>query len=181
MIEYIEANKEWLFSGAGIVLLTVLFTVAVKFKNYFDLKNSERKRSSSSNKALKITHLDFDAIKNAIDTAIPIQRDGVIKSFKGLGIRWGVHLLRATTDGDIVRLVLTTRLPNRQNTIYCDVRAEDYPELNALKEGDKLVVTGAIKEASVWDIWLDNVSISFNDAAATPNKSLITDALTRAR
>ena len=176
MIQFILDNKEWLFSGIGVLFITVIFQV---FKVLRERKIKAEKveiplHPSGSFSAAdgaglipvpKVNVLNFSEIGNIIKKALPLQRDSVKNSFKGIKVMWDGYLKSATKKyGDIITLRLApgTELGDRLSTIYCEVSLSDYPELGVMHEGIKIRIGGEIAEVDAMDtVKLINVKLYF--------------------
>ena len=144
MINFIIGNKEWLFSGIGVVVILGIFTLikkAIARKRVdSDKSNKENKRKGSP---FKTPRQAFSYIEKLIDGAVPLQRDEIKKNFKGIEVEWDTYLDSASKEENLVRLHLKIGA-NLQNkdllyTIYCKVKLNDYPQLGVLSQNTKII------------------------------------------
>ncbi len=182
MIKFIIKNKEWLFSGIGVIILLGIITL---FKKIFfrkkDKKSEETKPqeitihlspSGESSKAdesslipiEKISPLSFSQIQKAIGEAPPLQRDDIKKNLKGIKVVWDCYLKGASKlNNDIISLWLwdSNEVDKHLSTIWCKVSLNDYRELGIMPEGTKIRVQGEIARVDQFDIELVNVKLLF--------------------
>jgi hypothetical protein len=165
ILELINKNKEWLFSGIGIVLIVGLFSF---FRKLINLQKKKSVPYSEPQKVMKKTgtpstptiiepksalyyppaniilleSLSPSKILRTIREAPLLQQDEVTKHYIGLKVTWEGELNNAyTIKNDIVRIVLCSS----HKGIIFHVNKNDYPGLGLLKEGAMLTVEGIIE------------------------------------
>ncbi len=167
-MNYIIENKDWIFSGIGIFIISVII-YAVKFfiknksshesslplnihslpKENNNLPNSQvgRKIDSPINNDLTTLNI-LDEIKN---TPLLQQKD-LIKSYIGQNINWETQISSITEIGkNKVTLQLNTHAQitskpkgETYSLIYCNVNLNNYPELRMMKIGANITIEGKI-------------------------------------
>lgn len=183
MIKFIISNKEWLFSGIGVVILLSIIAFIRKILFRKSYKKGEEKKpqeitihlnpsceSSKSGESNlvpfeRISPLSYQQIEKAITEAPPLQRDNIKESFKGIKVAWDCYLRGASkVDNDTVSLRMWISNAPKEGplcTIWCKVSLKDYGELNILPEGTKIRIQGEIAKADRFDIELVNVKLLF--------------------
>ncbi len=149
MIEFIKNNYQWIFSGVGISVITLLYFVIRKlFK-----KNRTESKSEVFNLLPK-------KIIKEIDKIPPLQRDKLKESYKGLRVEWKTKFYSANLNKNgNVSLMLLDR--GDFPLILCDVNINDYPELNVVKEGAVIWISGEIIDVDVVSITVKPSSLRF--------------------
>ena len=89
---------------------------------------------------------------DAIENAMPLQRDNVANGFVGLRVRWMLALRNATRRYDGVTLVIFAIGPDPLclDLVSGEINADDYPDLLAAAQGDVFVVTATIKRVDTF-------------------------------
>jgi len=174
MLEFIQQNKEWLFSGVGIAVIGAIFAwfrqiktdkdekpqVVIHILNNPEVTQDNDETDVTSASIERISPVTFEMMKDAIENAPPLQRDDVKRNYVGIKIEWDAFLKAANKDDEgFVRLRLTTDKEHSLNTIYCKVLLDEYRELGVLPEGAKIRIHGEIEEADTWDIRLKDVKL----------------------
>ncbi len=164
MIEWIIKNKEWLFSGVAIFILSSLIGVIVWL-----VKRAARKRSdlsqtdpSSNDKHYKLRLSPKDIFED-IESIPPFQWSEAEKYYEGLKVEWLAQLksvLRAGNGKCAIYLIPHDTV----KIISCVVDIGLYPELKIAKRGAELWICGRIKyvDAVSGEIALSDVSIWFS-------------------
>ena len=154
MIDFIIKNKEWLFSGIGVTVITVIFFLvrhAIVGRNNKQIKTSDHilKHTSSlekDNSGYSI-HPTPKEIADEIDSLPPYQQVEAEKNYIGLKVKWDVSLsLVHHRDDNEVILSCTTKGYSRYVKFKSSL--EKYPEIKIAKEGQKITVYGAIERIS---------------------------------
>lgn len=179
MFEYIEQNKEWIFSGVGVLAISTLAaliwrtinartnlpTPQITVMQVTQIAQANEKKSpepalssggmtvSTPAPITRITPITLDEIRKAVDSAPPLQKAQIAKNYEGLHIEWNSQLSNAEMKGDdAVWLILLIGEPIG-NVIHCTVKLSEYKELGILNKGAPIRVTGRIKK--VTDISLE--------------------------
>lgn len=184
ILEFLSKNKEWIFSGVGVVIIASIVSFVYK-----KLTKSERNGTAhitivhvsqdqpqprdESAPAVNSSHLmpahitrvssiAFKEIYAALEAAVPLQKGQVAKSYEGIYVRWDAHLYSAEMrSDDEVRLSLDIDDRTHQ-TIRCVVNFSEYKEIGVLQKGAPITVIGRIKEVDSLSIYLDDVHLYFN-------------------
>lgn len=179
MIDYILANKEWIFSGVGVLIVGSLCGVAyrllikrasppqhghvtiVQVANHNHVPAPSQVPAQSPSPITRITPITMQEIKDAISEAPPLQRADIIKHYEGITIQWETRLFNATAnDKNNVRLALD--FPTGISLVYCDVRLSDYSELGVLPRGAPISVIGRIKQVDATFVTLEDAQLLFH-------------------
>jgi len=99
-----------------------------------------------------------------------VQQKEPAKRYIGIEIqREHLRLFHVTEDVDKGAFTLTLTLPGQMDVsyltgrkMYCTVKRDKYPQLNAAKKGDSLYVSGRIEDAGESYIHLSDASVSFD-------------------
>ena len=165
MIDWLVANKEWLFSGGGVALcasvvavfrhfrkplVTKTQSVEVNVENFVYAKPTDIALAEISN-FQRISNVLPEQIQNSIYHAPPLQRKAVAERYIGIRVEWNTELFSAESHGDTVRLYLRTKSSDNSPSsiiVICKVNLADYPELNVLPPKSNIRVIGSIIEVS---------------------------------
>jgi len=153
MIKYIIENKEWLFSGLGLSVITILVIGVKATFNYKVKRNSNEpsKKNEIQNIQLPFDHSPYrkrpypSEIRDEINNAPPLQRDAVIESYIGLKVTWltTFETAHGPSPKGIVRLMLLDR--GSYPWVNCNVNLNQYPELKSAKAKSEILISGTIK------------------------------------
>ncbi len=178
MIEWLQSNYQWLFSGAGVTALLVLGGL---------LFRSKRDKKSMS------TPLDDKPLQAVIDQPAPpppavidssfsgrttlsprdifarventplLQVPEVQRQFEGLRVTWPCLLVGANKNSDeTVRLHLQYESESIPPLITIDVDPKDYPGIGLLRQNHKIEVSASIKKVATISIELSNPRLSYS-------------------
>jgi hypothetical protein len=173
MIDWIIKNKEWLFSGLGIAIFMVVFTIASRIL-------SQRRHNQGQLEPTQLTHyleqttvpvsptrnlplLDksLKEIIDDIDSRPLYQRDDVKKHYIGTLIRFEGLLssVRKKDENNIYVRLYTATSSSIYPAVEFVVSIADYPQLKFLHKNAPLVVEGKIVSISVIKATLEDVKI----------------------
>jgi hypothetical protein len=187
ILELLIKNKEWLFSGIGIVLIVGLFSFFRKLVNLQKRKSApfsgpqnlkvitgspstptiiETKPPPNSppTNIIPLESLSPEEIYNAINKAPLLQQEDVTKHYIGLKVKWeGVLSSAYKEKDDIVRILIKSE---EYNLISFNVNKNDYPGLGLLKKGTLITVEGIIDQISAYFYLKDAriISVTSHDA-----------------
>ena len=169
MLEFIIANRSWLFDGAGLALIVGAVTLVNR-------KFSKPKEAShitvhvaplpvpvnepaQNITATRISPLTFQQVVAEFKDAPPLQIDAINERFKGISIRWETKIFNIEkSHNDTVRLSLHFG-PSEPGLILCSVALSDYKELAYLKRGALVTVIGEIERANDQMVSLTNAQL----------------------
>ena len=176
--EYLEKNREWLFSGVGVAV--VGFALSYLWHRFFPKKSSKdgavvivqvtnsgapsdamlgRHHGDAPAQITKVASITLAEIVEALDKAPPLQKDDIAKHYSGLIVQWETKLYSAKKDdGDNVRLTLDFGSKN-SHLVHCTVRLTDYRELGVLPKGAPITVMGRIKAVEYRSAMLEDVQL----------------------
>ena len=167
VINWVIQNKEWLFSGGGVVLIAFLYNFFFisrkpkKFPNQNPLSNPNRTTQAIEDLTLPdITYstkpLPIEII-NKLNEVPPFQSDDISKSYVNLAVEWETtfHTLHKIGTGYRLMLNINGSFP----WIYCNVDLQKYPELKIAPQGTKIIVQGKIKSVAGHEINLEKARI----------------------
>jgi hypothetical protein len=190
ILELLIKNKEWLFSGIGIVLIVGLFSFFRKLINlqkkksvpYSDPQNLmvitvappspaiiETKHTSYSppTNIIPLESLSPNEILRTIREAPLLQQDEVSKHYIGLTVTWEGTLSHAEKrEKDTVRM----HISSSNESVFFYINKDDYPGLGLLKRDAKLTVEGIIEEIEGYFILKDAriISVTSHNANSLP-------------
>lgn len=158
MIDWILENKEWIFSGIGIAILSGIFVlikkVFVKRKSPINSPekttiqahhNNETQTVHSERKTLRST-LTPKAILEAVNAVPPLQRKDIAKHYSGIRVRWSgtvTDIEPLHIGPDVVIVLNSGKLAFRD--IYFVVNPSEYKGLSLLDIGQRITVEGDIE------------------------------------
>ena len=165
MIEWLVENRQWVFSGIGVLVLTVAWQ---HFSARRQPSVGKPGGAESAEIAAEPTSLTALEIHNAIGSAPPLQRTDVGKNYSNIRVRWNTLLSSATARGAKVRLQLTNANEGSHGapTIWCQVEIAKYPELAVLTADTKIQVLGTIAKAEYFSIELEAVELQIGAESA---------------
>lgn len=184
IIDFLNRNKEWLFSGIGVVLLGLILTALRN--RIFPVKNHapsatvtfqegssppqeklDQLAPSETAQVTKTHTIELSQIASALNKAPPLQKTDLVKHYIGLNVQWETLLWNAERiDDDNVRLVLDFGSANTQ-LVFCSVRLSDYRELGIMEKGTPITVIGRISEVSTSSATLEDVQLFFHGTSTT--------------
>lgn len=191
VLDYLDQNKEWLFSGGGVVLIGFLGSLFWRRISKEKTKNSGTlvvvqipdgtateavatklladSRPTHITRLASVTVADMTA---ALERAPPLQRDEVAKHYEGIAVQWDAQLFSAAKDGeDEVRLTLDFG-PGDSNLVSCRVRLSEYRELGVLPKGAPISVIGKIQKVAPRIATLEDVQLFIHSDPVVPNKAI---------
>ena len=183
MLDFVENNKEWLFSGAGITVITLIVLgarrigrrgtsetpqIVVVHTAPTTTDSPESQRTGSLDEShrsrvpvRRVSALSLEEIRNNIEGALPLHRKQVSDSYVGINVEWDAKLSGADMDEDgFVELNLRVG-DSAFNYVSCKASLGEYRELGVMPKGAKLRVSGKI--AVVDNLWitLEDVELYF--------------------
>ncbi len=181
ILECLDKNKEWLFSGVGVAIVGCLGTLL--WRKFFPRTASkdeavvilqvsnEKLEQAITSKTLnetppahitRIASITVAEITEALEKAPPLQKDEVAQHYNGLNVQWETRLWNATKEGDdSIRLTLDFGSGDT-NLVFCNVRLSDYRELGVLPKGAPITVMGRIRAVAPKSATLENVQLFFH-------------------
>lgn len=175
MIKYILNNKEWIFSGIGVLFFSgfiILIRYLIpKIKKFFTPANDVITEDSEieNNQKSDISQFDVPSIMKSFDDVPPVQLEENLKKFVGLNINWTATYSSAyKKTEDSVRISLDLNVNSfRPITLWCEVNLSEYNQLNILKKNTQIRIIGEIAKFEVYHIELSNVTLIFLDQVVT--------------
>jgi hypothetical protein len=158
MIDWLVKNRDWVFSGIGVLVLTIGWQFIAAWRGNSSSLERVSKTESSLGEPTSLSALE---IHSAIGNAPPLQRDAVAKNYAGIRVRWDTLLISATPRGKEVRLQLRNADEKSQGspTIWCHVDLGKYPELAVVAARAKIQVVGTIVKAEYFSVDLKAVEL----------------------
>jgi hypothetical protein len=146
MISWLIANKEWIFSGIGGVLISVAIPFFLRFFP------TREERSLRENKQASTRPFPVE-ICEALAATPPLHQEIRAGEYVGLTVRWLVALENARRkEGGKVYLMLRDR--GHYPWVNCEVLLSEYPDLLLATAGTKFWINGKISEVSKGSIEL---------------------------
>lgn len=169
MLEFIIANRSWLFDGAGLALIVSVTTLISrrlsKPKEASHITVHVTSPAAAVNEpaqnitATRINPLTFQQVVAEFKDAPPLQIDAINERFKGISIRWETQIFDIEkSHNDTARLSLHFG-PSKPGLILCSVALSDYKELAYLKRGAPVTVIGEIERANDRMVSLTNAQL----------------------
>ena len=183
IIDQIDKNKEWLFSGIGVAIGGLILNW-IRRRMFPDKQHSPAARvvaQGSDSPALesrdqstppavasvkKTSGVEFSKILSVLRNAPPLQKADVVKHYVGINVQWETRLWSADKDDkDNVRLSLD--VDSKETTlVHCSVRLSDYRELGVMERGAPITVIGKISAISTLWVDLEDVQLFFHDTSS---------------
>ena len=92
MLDYIQRNKEWIFSGVGVAIIGAIYVLVrnvVTKKRPKPLKEASNVAQHAIQKMIKpSSDLTVERIVDAIHSAPPYQKAAIAKTFTGIHVNW---------------------------------------------------------------------------------------------
>jgi hypothetical protein len=164
MFSWIWNNKEWLFSGVGIVVVVSIFQLAryLRRRKSRVLSAQEQAGTPEITKEIGVSGLSPHAIIKKIDKAPVLQKADVTKNYIGLCVAWEGKLSGAENTGeDLVHLHIRVPWRYKEYSVFLDVHPSQYPGLRLLKEEHPVRISGRIAEIRRW-IQLEDAHIEYD-------------------
>ena len=171
MLDYIERNKEWIFSGVGIAIIVAIYKLMSSLmlkKGPKPLKEPPHIAEHTIRQTTSpVRGLTVEGIIDQIQSAPPYQKEAIAKNFEGIHVKWegkiwdiGKPLFGEPGSNDVV---VEVHPGESIRQIRFTVSVDKYPELKVLKRGDQIGVSGTIKACSGPGVYveLDVVEITF--------------------
>lgn len=181
MLDFIWANKAWLFEGAGVAMVVGFVTLLYnRFGRKYqgspshitvvqvveaDKRTEVASRAADSavdiTKVTRISPLSFQEILDVMADAPPLQEDTIGERFKGITVQWKTQIydMKKTTDG---KVQLTLHFgAGKPGLIFCDVSLSQYQELAYLKKETPVTVFGVVKSTRTGSVSLENAQLFF--------------------
>lgn len=162
MFDFIIQNKEWLFSGAGISVLTVVVLVTRQIVSrkrrmlpavLATIEPAARPVESSPQNSISESYVtDSPAylpkptpieIERELEKVTPFQKKAAEHSYIGLRIRWETRLLLAHPRGKAA-VSLGCRYEGYSRLVLIETRLDEYPFLKVATKGQAVIVYGTI-------------------------------------
>jgi hypothetical protein len=156
ILDYIQRNKEWIFSGVGISIIGAVFALGRHLLSRKRL-NSVHDTSTVVQHAVDKTtraspSLSVERIVEEIHAAPPYQKEAVAKSFNGIRVAWkgAIWDVENQLFGEPGRNEVEVQLRTGKSLhgILFTASVDKYPQLKILKRGEQIGVSGRIKAAS---------------------------------
>ena len=175
-IQWIVNNKEWLFSGVGIVVLALVarWVIPPRRQKVGITPATQPEQPSppplgslpASRPADEVQASQYrshplpEEIFRELDGCPPYGRTAAAASYVGLRVKWYVKLLDVSSlrEGEFYVMAHTPGL-FRPPQICFDVQMEQYPELKTAKREQGMWVRGEIERVSILDVHLKGVSV----------------------
>ncbi len=169
MLQYLTENKEWIFSGIGVFLLTGILGL-IKFA--LNRKKIQPQQTSmpivvpestpegtetiiSDNRIIpEVSNITVKLIIDEINNSPPFQRNSVARNYLGIYVRWEgslweVKKLHTTTKGtQDVEVIIFTNPENLHYRAIFKVNIDKYPNLKIAKRDSFVIVEGTIIHCS---------------------------------
>lgn len=181
MVDWMIENKEWLFSGVGIAVISGIVWLVRKILRKIRENSAvsegvdegkslvggsgilEGKAEQEDNKgAYRLNPSPEDIFEN-IESRPPFQRNEAEKHYEGLKVkRWAVALQSVFESHD-GKYQVHLRPRGNGKTVSCLVDIHRYPEVKIVDEKTRLWISGIIKyvDSDSGEITLSDASLEF--------------------
>ena len=102
-------------------------------------------------------------IMAALDAVPPLERPRAAKAYRGMPVRWRVCYDTAFSSGLTTVRLMSTEWGTSYPWLLCDLSRRRYPQLRILLKSAPLWVSGRVKEIRINDIYLEKVSLEFEE------------------
>ena len=188
-MHWIIDNRTWLFSGVGVVAISLVFNLVWKhfkkspqsvanldFASIVAPVNSPIATGSIVTQNIhygtaQAQTTDFSdyyesptptEIREKLDKLPPYQKESMMEHFIGLKVRWLTRfadIFKTYEEGQYHLLLQYGN--NLRDVVACDVSLDDFPRLKVSTEGDYIEVTGTIERVHTLGVNLKDAWISF--------------------
>jgi len=173
MFDWIWDNKEWLFSGVGVIIVVLVFSWLKK-----RIKSRKTQEPSLNGATLQdvidappppkqepdipATSLSPGKIIKEVKSAPFLQQPDICKQYEGIKVSWKGKLSFAEKiDEKNIRLMISVTEKKGSNLVFFYVNPKQYPGIGLLREGHEILVEGRIKEVLEY-IYLKADKLIFN-------------------
>lgn len=146
-LKWLWSNKEWLFSGAGLALISLVFWVGKKISNRHKESIADSTVEVRQAPIIRDAGITPRQIQLAIEGAPLLQKPEVQKHYVGLHVKWEGNLSSAyKTKNGLISVWIRVLSPQGRpgSLVNCEVKPNEYPGLALLKEGHKMEIKGII-------------------------------------
>ena len=185
MIDFFLKNYTWIFSGIGVVILTIIYQLYVRKKENKEssLKNTHISTKSGNNVILSgssnntvqiitnkiheslllgmskvndvIVDIDPNTIKEEINYAPAFQQDNIGNNYIGIKIRWNLELYSIRKNNGQISSINFYPIKQTGPLITIEADIEDYPFLKFAKRDSLFEVEGKIVICSSSNITIE--------------------------
>lgn len=185
MIDFVLRNYEWIFSGIGVLILTLILNwVLRKRKSSISyVKNNKISSESGSNVIVSgsnvnsvqiitnkiheslllgkskvndvIIDIDPNTIKEEINNAPAFQQDNIGNNYIGIKIRWNLELYSIRKNNGQISSINFYPIKQTGPLITIEADIEDYPFLKFAKRDSLFEVEGKIVICSSFNITIE--------------------------
>ena len=149
MFDWLMKNKEWVFSGVGVPLITALVVISYRSAMIWPKRLLESKSGANPKQAPESTHKPplvpqpeqvaslptGNEIALIVDNAPPFQRDQVGSNYVGLAVSWPVVFFGlAIIDKPRCIVILSYGYETWGAKIHVILNINDYPRLKTIAE-----------------------------------------------
>jgi len=160
MFDWIWDNKDWLFSGVGLI---IIFLVISWFKNRIKSRKTQELSLNGANLQdiidappppkqepdILATSLSPGKIIKEVESAPFLQRPDISKQYEGIKVSWKGKLCNANKINEKnIRLYITVTEEKGYTSIFFNVNPKQYPGIGLLREGHEILVEGRIERVS---------------------------------
>ena len=143
---------------AGIIVFFIGFAIN---RHFAPKPTPGEKTDEQAKKEIPVaTHDTPEKIISEVNSAPPLQRGDIAKTYVGIPIEWELYFASGYQNDKEYRLLLQPTLGISKATVACGVPKTNNEHLKRLQENTKLKVTGTIDQIESKIIFLKNASIS---------------------
>jgi len=169
-MNWLMDNKEWLFSGVGVLAIAALWKLvqsrmrgSVRTKSALDVEPLQSVLDKPAPAAPTLpTTLAPESIIEAIENTPLLQQPEFRQQFIGVQVAWSGNLADANKlrDGSVKLMISIRHAAQRPRHVFATVAPGDYPGLGLLRAGHPISVRGKISSVENY-IVLEDAQISF--------------------
>ena len=162
MFQYLKDNKNWIFSGIGVFILTLIMSGILYVAKTGNQQNDIR--------SPKMSEPTPQQICDTLDKLPPLQKEDIAKSYEGIKIDWQLEFNSANKNktmfeeyrGKYIDIAFHIPGPNLSRLVWCwKVKLSDYPEFKVMIPGKMVRVRGIIGHIDALSITVENVVFSY--------------------
>lgn len=146
-------------AGTIVIFIGIGINRSCSLKPTANEKTGEPK-ASKDNQTINTTHDTPEKIISEIQSAPPLQREDIAKTYAGVPVSWELYFASGQPEKEEYRLFFLTAPDSIKAFITCSVPKTNNEHLRRLAEKTKLRVQGKIDKITDRTIWLKDTVIT---------------------
>ena len=155
-MNWLWQNKEWVFSGIGVFLLSVIWA-AVRHARRPKTPTVPQQPAAQNQTASGAPTIHV--ILRDIDSRPPYQQDQTRQDYIGLRIRFSGEFTHLSKEKNEIVWVWVEDPKERYPNVHFEVPINDFPEFKTMQRGTPLTVEGALRRIDWMTTTLESVRI----------------------